>query len=131
MKNYIKHILTFFKIEDGNEVTFILDNGDELKGKIIDSNGWLFINAWTLFNRIGLTDPMKFFKDAVGEENVRTGLWPYVKGKDNLRKILNALCYYRADRIPESEKVVISDDERKPFTLNIKGKKRSTLNFRI
>lgn len=130
MENYIKHI-TFFKIEDGNEVIFILDNRAELKGKIIDSNGWLFINVWTLFDRIGLIDPIKFFKDTVGEENIKTGLWPYVKGKDNLRKILKALCYYRADRIPESEKVVISDDERKPFTLSIRKNKGSTLNFRI
>lgn len=132
MANYITDISLPEGIKTNARVVFIINNGEVITGNIVEtSDGRYFLTACHLFHKIGLVDKDEFFKGIVGPENTSTGIWPFVKGKDNLRKILRALCDYRADRIPESEKVVISDDEKKPFTLSIRRKKGSTLNFKI
>lgn len=132
MYNYITDISVPDGVKNNASVVFILNNGEVIRGSIIEaSGGRYFITTWQLLDKIGLVDKKGFFEEVVGPEYTSSGMWPCVKGKDNLRKILRALRDYRADRIPESEKVVISDDEKKPFTLSIRRKKGSTLNFKI
>lgn len=130
MARYIKDIRISMGIKEGSVVTFVLDNEEITKGTIIGNNPY-FINAWSLFKSIRLENPLEFFIDTVGEENVKAGGWPYVKGEHNLNKVLNALKAYRADRIPEDKKVIISDDEKKPFTLSMKKNKQTKLNFKL
>lgn len=131
MARYIKRIECPKGIMGNSAIAFILDNGEVIKETIIKETDGFFTTAWALFDRIGLKDPIKFFSDIVGPENVSRGSWPYVRGEDNMHRVLNALSHYRADRIPESQKVVISDDGKKPFTLSVRSKRRLTLDFKL
>lgn len=131
MANYIKKIDFPEEIKNNATIIFTLDNGEAVHGIFVYTPNGFFITAWSLFDKIGLKNVMDFFTKVVGPENVSYGSWPYVKGEDNMHKILNALKDFRADRIPEDKKVIINDDEKKPFTLSVKNKRSTTLNFKL
>lgn len=119
-------------IEDNAVIKFHMSDGDCIKGRVIKSHNGFFVSVLNMMSIIGLKNPIEFFSSIVGWEVISSGAWPFVQGRDNFIKVLNALTHYRSDRIPEDQKVIISDDEEKrPFTLSVMNNHKPSLNFKI
>ncbi len=95
--------IEYKEIVNNSPITFKLTDEDKdytYKAKFVyDCKGWfvgMYIGANdTILTLLGFTtrdDIINYFNRVVGRQNVdETGLWPYIRGKRNMKKLLNTL----------------------------------------
>lgn len=104
---YIESITRPSKLKLDDEVTFILSNGDQYRGKVAKSCSYhISILTWDndiIFRKLGINNH-KFVQDIVGYGVY--GSWPEVKTLKELETVLNALL-----KVNKPEKEVVKEEK--------------------